>query len=152
MDAIDNEALQRARSLVAQDLGSITDLPTEIQNTIANLYYKMAQFLVNYQPGGNIPASVFKSGNVVKDLRGFGEEQANWIAGRKHLPGIISALRKVRDHESREEFENLALIILCMFKYGIPNALDKSVIRLKIEKRLRQAKVDEIENLYQMIL
>jgi len=145
---IKRKILEKAKSLLAEEIGYITDLPKEMQNTIANMYYKTALFMHEHEQGKGLPSSVSESKDIVKGIKHFFDDMAHFTASRKYLPGIISSIRELKSQGEQEEYELAVFIWLCHNKYRISDALNKSEMRLKIEKKLRQSKVDEIKGLY----
>ena len=151
MTTINNEAVERARLLVKEDFNHLNDLPIELQNTIANIYYKIAQVSLNCERGEQFPSSVALSDNFKEGFERFVHDSVFLIECRKSLPGIVSGLRPdVLRKKNQEDVDFMIFALLCVFKYRIPNALQKSMVRLKFERWRRESSVDEIDNLYKL--
>lgn len=153
--AINNGALEKAMLLIEEDFDGITDLPItdlpiELQNTIANIYYDIAQMSLNHQRGEQFPTSLLMPDNR-KKLERYIKDSVFFIESRKSLPRMVSDFRRVvlkKHNQSDIEFMTFAL--LCLFKYRIPDCSGKSVLRCKFEIWRRRSSVDEIENLYKL--
>lgn len=154
MSVINNQALARAKTLVKENFGDISDLSPELQNTITNIYYKVAQHLLNREDGESFPRSaLLLAEDLESGYKKYIEESTYLVKSAKALPEIIASLREdVLKRKSRKDIELITFALLCLFKYRVPNAMRKSALRLKFECWLRRSSVDEIENLYQLFL
>lgn len=133
-------ALDKARAAIIADLGSTADLPRELLNTVANIYYQ-AFFPIECRPptGHNMPAV----------LQSFIIENARLAAGVEHMPRIIQSLRKIDRHAKRGLYDYSVEFLLDVFKYQIADAGNKTGVRRMIERKLK--KVSEIDNLVDMM-
>ena len=148
---INNDALEYARLLLSDDLGDIGDLPSELQNTIANIYYKCSQHALNQENADKWPRSIFLAESVEEGFKRYIEETIFLLESKKALPGIIASFRQdIVGQKSRKEVEFVTFALLGMLKYRVPNAMQKSALRVKIECWLRRSRVDEVENLYRL--
>ena len=148
---INNHALEHARSRLKDDLGDIEDMPLEVQNTIANIYYKLSQHVLNCEHGDNWPRSIVIAENLAKGFKGYIEETTFLLESIKSLPGIVASLREnIIGRKSQKDVEFVTFVLLGMFKYRVPNVMKKSALRLKFECLLRRSRVNEIENLYRL--
>lgn len=151
MTEIDSEAVKQARLLVKADFDQITDLPIELQNTIVNIYYKLAQSALSRQRGEKEPGLVALADFTGKSYRRYVEDSVFLIESRKSLPGIICSLRTdVLAKQDQESIDFMISFLLGVFKYRIPNIMEMSMLRTKFEKWRRNSSVDEIEHLYQL--
>lgn len=142
-------AMQYAKGWINQRLGGLDDIPSELQNTIANLCYKFAVQLIDHEANPNgFPIDTFKTGNFADALLAYGVDASFLIQVIKDLPDLINEYRKVLKTSDQKEIDFVTFVFLCMWKYRIENVPDKSYLRLKIETLLRRKKVDEISDLY----
>lgn len=105
------------------DLGLLGDLPLELANTVANVYFRYFEMSVSSSP----PLT--------------NEE----IATREvHMEAVREAIPKFRvvKQQSPDPFitDNLAECLVEVYSYGMTNAPNKMFILRKIERRFRKNK------------
>lgn len=146
-------AIQYAKEWINQKLGSLDDIPSELQNTIANLCYKFAVQQINREANPNgFPIDIFKTGNFADGLLTYIKDANFLINVMKDIPDLINEYRKVLKTKGQKEIDLVTFTFLCMWKYRISNVPDKTYLRLKIETTLRRKKIDEIPNLYRLMV
>jgi len=152
MSEIFEPAIQYAKEWIRQKLGTLDNIPTELQNTIANICYKFAVQQINReaQPS-DFPVDVFKCGDFRKGLKTYIKDSVFLTSTLEALPEMLREYREVLVTKSQQEIDDVTFTFLCMWKYRIANVLDKSLLRLKIEATIRRNKVDEVPNLYQLM-
>jgi hypothetical protein len=141
---LDRRALQGAAQDLFNALGPIDDLGKELSNTVANVYYRfhlMSQKMAN--PAGAL--NVEPGRDMISDYRKVMGAMGETLAQYKTIEKIISEVRAAwrRDPSTGYFLTNLTLDL---FKYRIPNAEKKMLIRRAIERPFRR--VDEIAGLY----
>jgi hypothetical protein len=138
------EALATTRTTIKDNFGDLSDLSEELQNTIANIYYKAA--LIGQDP----TKSVFSEGRAGLDK---GVKDAIFYNNTaKVLPGMINAFREESIAKgNKSEIDFMTEIFLCKYKYRIEDALSMRYFALKAKKALSRGKVDEIRDLYKQL-
>jgi len=145
-------AVQYAKEWLNQKLGRLDDIPSELQNTIANLCYKFAIQQINLEANPNgWPIDIFKTSKLSDGLLTYIKDSNFLINVMNDLPDLINEYRRVLITKGRKEIDLFTFTFLCMWKYRIPNVPDKTYLRLKIETILRRKKIDEIPNLYRLM-
>lgn len=148
---INNDVLKNAISLLRVDMGDIEGLPLELQNTIANIYYKLSQHALDVSGDNKLPRSITGAKNLAKGYKGYIEETTFLLECRKSLPEMVAILKKeIIGQKSQNDIDFVTFALLGTFKYRVPNATQMSVLRLRFECWRRKSRVDEIENLYRL--
>lgn len=148
MNSTNTITLNRARLLVAQDFGQLSDLPIELQNTIANIYYKFAQMMINVERDEQMSSVIKSSNNFRKGFKNYIRDSTFLIESKKSLPSIISDLRnEVLEKNDKKEISFTIFVLLSIFKYRIDNVMKKSAMRVQLERWFKSFSVDEISNL-----
>lgn len=133
-------AIDQAREVIIDDLGSIDDLPRELANTIANTYYQCFLPIESRESADhNVPG-------VLKDSI---DENARLSAALEHLPPMIKALRQIDKRTRPELYDYSVEFCLDIFKYKITDAGKKTGIRRMLERKLKR--VNEIDNLLEIM-
>jgi len=129
------------RQSLLSDFGCMDDLPRELANTIANVYYR-------YWSLADEPDAGFTS---IADSMARTEQIARIQTEFEFVKNVVPEIRKLQ----REAHPSLVAVASDMFvsilKYKIDDAVEKSPIRLKFERFLKQNKVDEIPKLYEAL-
>jgi len=140
----DSEILIFTANAIRKRLGSISDLPPEMANTIANVYYRLCLETQQATPG-RLPQSVVGSGDLIGGLTSHVKHTAHLLASASALPEMVTGFREL-DPVQQPNARRAALdLFLDMFKYNISNAHRKIGLRRMIERKFKQ--VDEIPNL-----
>ena len=144
---VDKTALPLARELITRNFGNLDDLPAELQNTIAHIYYSFAEMGANQSKPGWVPK---KNGQLA--LKGFAEEFSFLSAAVEHLPKLVEELRKLRGKNPTWLYDYSATFILDLFKYRLPQWAIKLPPILRAPMRLfSDAPSKEIPNLYRLL-
>ena len=137
---VDQEILERCRDAVRRNLGSLDDIPPELANTIANVYYRFyARATALSTPSGS------------ENLRSFIEDTATVLSSHKYVKQIVDGLRRIDKRAKPALYDYTVTFTLDVLKYQIDRAQDKSGIRRMIERQFRRHKVKEIPNLYDLL-
>ena len=150
-------AFEMAKKAIKEYFGSLDDLPRELGNTLANVYYNFYIHVLN--KGVNIDGSpeqiieTIRNDLNMKDLfRPSAEYSSQIFSDVMKVPEFVRAIREDLDrHKRPESYQYWIDFILDCLKYKISNASYKSGIRRKIERRLNMSKVQEIPNLIDLI-
>ena len=133
-------AVNEARAAIIADLGSTADLPRELLNTIANIYYQFFLPVESREPTGHDLPTVLKN---------FINDNASLNAGVEHMPGMIEALRAIDKRTRPDVYDYSVEYYLDILKYKIADAGNKTGIRRMIERKLKR--VNEIDDLIEIM-
>jgi hypothetical protein len=153
MSTINEEALNNARKLILRDLGDLKDIPVDLRNTVVNTYYQFCSFRLDFNRGPHYhPSGVrFPNHGWLGGLEKYYKESAHLEASVENLPQIINGMREMKKHGQMEGYKLSLSVALDLFKYRIPNAPNKSSIRLALERPFYAPKVREIPNLWKLL-
>lgn len=149
---LNSSAFSKAAENMAEDLGLLDDLPAELANTAANVYYAFWNRLLTLAPlreGTPAPASVENHPNgILAGHMHYIKTNPSIIAGHKFTADMIKAIRSTaKTHPNRKDLvDYMVQVALDSLKYKIANAFQKTPIRRTIERRFK--KPDEIPDLY----
>jgi len=151
LSLVNPEALERCRETIAAELGSIDDLPYELSNTIANVYYLHIRTLVEGQRPGSLPAQVKEFGDLNMGMERFIEDTV-WASNmRDAIPEMVGALREVDRLTQPNLYAALVDYLLDLLKYRIRDADKNTGVRRVIERWFRKKRVREIGGLVDML-
>jgi len=150
------EVLEMCERAISNDLGSLDDLPYELANTVANVYYKYFNhtFEVMRQAANNpgwIPKEMKRETDLRVGLLSFLEDSARVMSDVEAVPGFIELLRKIDKRRQPNLYQNRVELILDCLKYDIKDAHKKIGLRRMIERKIRKATVQEIPNLVDLL-
>jgi hypothetical protein len=137
---INNKALSLAGKTLYDNLNSLRDLPYELANTLANIYYRF--FLIIEDPTCDSiyfdPYIVRSNNNLVvfENLQKFKSETNSFFGEAANL---TRSAREVR-LEREELFEYLVEILLDVMKFNIEGAQSKIPLRRRIERKFKTPK------------
>lgn len=151
MKALNTKALDQARQLIKQRFGDLSDLPEDVRNTIANTYYEFCHMGTELNHEFATPQTVALADDFMKGFKEYGADAAHIMSSAEFMPEIIAGIREVRNKGNGEHYKFVLQVFLDNFKYRIPNAGQKSSLRLNIERPFYVAKVKEIENLRKLV-
>jgi hypothetical protein len=98
---INETALQACKYDIQKDLGTLDDLPYELANTIANIYYRFWDLSLDSlqrardRPGTWLPRHYDTEGDPLKASTAFLEEVARLHTDRKIIPRSVATLRRI---------------------------------------------------------
>lgn len=120
-------AVEKARGMIRRDYETLDDLPQELQDTIAHVYYNTA-IAMQYEDGGI-------GARGLSGMRETIEDTTFNISTVKHLPEMIRALREdVISKGRRSDADFMFEVFILMFKYRIPNVEKSSLLVGRIKK------------------
>lgn len=141
-------------SRVAADIfariGPMDDLPDEVANTVANVFYRFHSFYENLSnnPDGMNAPGVAQSADFVSAFKQFNEHSSEVIALYKTIPDVVAGLRTML--ASNSEYKDRAVgMFLDAYKYKISGAHNKSRITRWIERQLNSP--SEIQGLIKLV-
>lgn len=149
---LDSAAFSKAVENIAADLGSLDDLPIEVANTVANVYYAFWKRLLALGPlreGAAAPADAKDHPDgILAGYMHYIKTNPSVIAGYKFASEMIKTIRSAATkHPDRKVLvDYMGQVFLDSLKYGIDNAHQKTPMRRAIERRFK--KPDEIPDLY----
>lgn len=158
---IDGEVLRRAAEALHGDLGDLTDLPFELANTLANVYYRffaLSEHAARFGPGGvflrdgstNLLAPYLEdSRSAIDAFANYTELHAEAVSSFEHARGLIQSAREVRTKEP-ELFSYLTTLTLDILKYNTKDPGSKTPIRRAIERTFKTPR--EISDLLDRML
>ncbi len=147
-DLISQNALREAAEAMHMDLGDLNDLPSELANTFANIYYRFFAYQEHMFSGSRsqlLNPYMPQSSNMLDAYKNLNEFQAQTLSTFKLAKDIVQSIRQVR-MERPELFLYVVTQTLDIYKYNIENTGSKSPIRRAIERKFK--KVYEIPNLF----
>lgn len=150
---LDQTRLAEVAARVRSIYGDVSDLPAELVNTLANIYWNA---LTRISDVRNKPTDLLRpmmekvdSGKDFGDaFRETSQQQARLLGSLKHGPDLVRALRGIR-REKPDLFSYVSEVTIDILKYGIENAESKSQDQRRRERVGRN--VDEIPNLAVLI-
>lgn len=144
------EVLEMCENAIRKNMGSLYDLPYELANTVANVYYRYFQHAIELmrQSADNrgwIPKEREK--DMWAGLSSFLDDTARLNSDFEAVPKFIEGLRRIDKHSQPKLYQFTVDFILDCLKYDIKRAHEKTGLRRMIERRFRRVKVREIPNL-----
>lgn len=143
------DALELSAEYMKAECGNISDLPLELRNTVANVYYRFFASAAHYLNKENALKTL-----SIKELRNelvakkdvpldsqepetdF-KEIAKTIAACESLPVFLDELREIKKHKSLVEYKKAIEFIYDTFKYNIKDAKSKLLIHRVIERKFK---------------
>ena len=151
MKTLNTVALDQARQIIKQRFGDLSDLPEDVRNTIANTYYEFCHMGTELNHEFATPQTVALADDFMKGFKEYGADAAHIMSSAEFMPEIVTEIRAIRNKGEHENYKFLIKVFLDNFKYRIPNALQKSGVRLNLERPFYTGKVKEIENLWKLV-
>lgn len=151
---VKKEVLRLAENAIREQLGTLDDIPYELANTVANIYYSfcaLASEVKDKPKEGWILTAIKKTGNLKHDLADFIDDYARIEADIRSAPKFIEGLRAIDKSTQPNLYQYTVDFILDSLKYNIPNVIKKTGIRRKIERVFRKKYVKEIPNLVDLM-
>lgn len=150
---LSRKALHEAMDFMRRDLGDVDDLPIEVVNTLANVYYRFFALQEHMNSGGTsrlIEPFMPPASDALTDFKNFNQLNANTLSAIKLAKKLVQAARLTRS-QNPKLFPYTATLMLDVLKYNIENANSKSIIRRFIEREF-WGKSYEIANFYERAL
>lgn len=150
VETINQEALIMAMQLIKNEIITLDDIPKQLANTIANIYYKYAVIYIEAaEAKGQPPKSIFReSGGYVDKIYKYVEYCNRVQSDLEAAPRYVKILRDAKK-ENSPEYDGLLNFVLDTLKYNIENAIHKPEIVRKLQRPFQ--KVDETEGLINLM-
>jgi len=150
------EILMMCEKAIKKDLDSLDDLPHELANTIANVYYKFYNLAgeVMDQSSGNpnwLPTQAKRELDLGTGLKSFVHDFDKFMNDRDAAPNFIRALREIDKRLQPNLYRFTVNFILDCLKYDIKNAGHKTQLRRMLERKLHKNRVQEIQGLIDLL-
>lgn len=140
---IDEEALRQAAASLYSELGPLDDLPTDLCNTLANVYYRFWALSRNMSDPSQILG--YDNTDLMSTYMGFMKGTGAVLADCEFASNSIKTMRQIRK-EDHNVYKYLVTLTLDVLKYKIPNADQKSPLRRAIERKFKTP--NEVDGLY----
>jgi hypothetical protein len=155
---INQAAWDNARQLLRRDLADVIDLPEDLRNTVVNTYYEFCCLALELNQGPHHWPCYYRATNTprpnddpVAAQAKFYSEWAILMPAVKHLPEMISAIRRLKADGEMRGYKLSVSLVLDTFKYRIPGLQEKSSFRVALERPFYASKVNEIPNLWKLL-
>lgn len=146
-DIISQHALQQAAKAIRMTLGDLSDLPYELANTYANIYYRAFAYEEHVSCGGRsrfLEPYMPESSNIFDANADNVRFQAETLAAFEHAQAVVQSLRQLR-LEDPDLFSHAVTTVLDTIKYNIDDVESKTPIRRAFERKFK--KVYEVPQL-----
>ena len=146
------EAIEIAESLIIDSLVTLDDLPKELANTIANVFYKYALLSIEAQEAQDaFPSRILKmDGNNYRErINAYVRAAHSTKIDYEAAINFVRILRNVDKINDFYQYDGIVAFILDCLKYNIKKASNKSRLVRMIERKFK--KVDEIPNLIELM-
>ena len=147
---VDPEIVKKCRLMMYGEFGHLRDIPHELANTIANIYYEFFKIDKGLQKEG-IPKDYFKSDNIFDDLGPFSRRLRRIQLKLKIMRDLITYLREIDQDKQPNLYKLWLSVCYDTLKYDIPNTMKKSGIRRKVERFFKKRNIHEIDGLIDRI-
>ncbi len=159
---VKKRVLKLCENAIRKDLGNLNDLPYDLSNTIANIYYSFFEFAcrtLKYEQIVNLPIKTIKEALMLcaHELESRGNEVSKVFNARlisvtaaiESVPEFIEVLREIDKEKERMNYELCANFIIDYLKYNIKDVKNKRVIKRLIERKIKERKgeIHEIPDL-----
>ena len=152
---IRQDIIKMCEQAICKELGSLNDLPHELANTVANIFYKYLSSLVETTQAEDTPNLIPKSEHRVQNT---GTWLNSWFTDQQDIrldfdlvTDLIKGVRMCDKNKQPDVYKRMVAFSLFILKYHIKDALSKSYLRLRIERYLARNKVQEIPNLIDLM-
>lgn len=135
-----------ATEAIKQNLGSLDDLPDELANTIANIYYRAGQIVLEDRSSGSLIESMKKTPRLDELTRGY-IRGVSTLEKLKVVPGMVADLRSINKETHPNMYAMTWNLMLDVLKYDIENAMNKPEIWRRVERLFRRHTTKEIPRL-----
>jgi len=145
---IDHELLELCRKFIKKNITTLKDIPFELANTIANIYYKLC-LLTKVNIGAAAWFPKFSDlnedfvGNSVQFIKTYNKLKADLIS----IPDFVKCLREFDRNKEPELYNYSVEYVIDCLKYDIENINYKSYEQRVKERNSKKNKIREISNL-----
>jgi hypothetical protein len=141
----EDEILVVCRAVILSEIGRLDDLPNELANTVANIYYRCIPLGLDSSSSAEDLRSLVQRGHSRIQL-------GKILAARQMIPQMVAELRKLpKGGLASWAYHYAVQFALDLFKYDIPNGEKKSAARRSIERVFRKPLVREIPDLHRKL-
>jgi hypothetical protein len=155
--SIDKHVLYLCEKEIQENLGGLEDLPRELANTVANIYYNFFELSKDMMgkkatnPNGWLPTMIRndldRGGDWANSLEDFSAYFARVKSDFEAINEMIHCLRGIDETKTPRMWQYTYDFILDCMKYNLKNAHKKNAMRRAIERKIKKKDVDEIPNL-----
>ena len=145
---IDRELIELCRDLIKKNVTTLKDIPFELGNTIANIFYKLCLLTnVDIKAASWFPKKEDYIDNTINFTKIYNRLERDLHS----IPGFIEGLRNI-DRVNDPELYNYTIdfIIDCL-KYDIENIGFKSLEERIKEREIKNKYIREISNLIYLL-
>jgi hypothetical protein len=141
---------------IKKDLGSLDDIPYELANTVANVYYRYFNHAVDVmkQAANNpgwIPKQMKREIDMLAGMTSFVEDTVRFKSDLEAVPEFIQGLRNIDKRSQPNLYQYAVDFLLDCLKYDIKDAHKKAGLRRMIERKFSKGKEREIPNLINLL-
>jgi len=147
------EVLEMCEKAIRDELGTLEDLPYELANTVANVYYRFFTLgldAIKRRPH-SLPASVKRKNSLAKGMATFMQDSTRSITDVESVADFIKGLREIDKRQQPNLYQYSVDFILDFLKYDIKNVHEKTGLRRMVERKIKKNKVNEIPNLVDLM-
>ena len=144
-EGVKENILMQAKRLIDKDLGDLSDLPADLRNTVANIYYKNIHNVEKLKSPSVEKESYDQTDFIVPSMR-----EMRYFNQHEEIKDAVFLLREAKNKRGQKHCKFLLEMILDIFKYRIPDAEEKAMIIRKAERMFRKSL--EFRNLYVRML
>ncbi len=150
--SLNRDVLRQAAEALRGDLGDLSDLPLELANTLANVYYRFFACAEHTTRGGNtnlLKPYLDESRSPCDAFKYFSKFNAETLASFEFAKNFVQSVRGIKKKKP-ELFSYMTTLTLDILKYKIDNADSKTPIRRAIERRFKTPREipDLLERMY----
>jgi hypothetical protein len=153
----DCETIKMCAMAIRKDCGTLSDVPRELANTVANVYYRFFRLAgdvgarAKRNPNGWVPPPTEGKDSLKFPIKSFLNNVTSCIVDTDSVKGFVEGLRKIDRERQPQLYEYTVEFILDCLKYNIPRAHRKRLLRRRFERHFRKRNVTEIPNLIERL-
>ncbi len=138
---------------IKKKLGDIDDIPLELANTIANVYYNSIDQAIKKWHKENPDTQSFNQDrqNDYEKLVMLNLADPDSLKDIKMINKMISSYRDIKETETQRTAKYIGQMIIDTMKYKIKNAPEKSELKRWFERRIKKKNITEIPGLIEML-
>ncbi len=150
------EVLEMCERAIRDDMGALDDLPYELANTVANVYYRYYNHTFDVMSRatnnpGWIPKEMQREVDMAAGLTSFIDDSAKIMSDYEAAQKSVELIREIDKHREPDLYQSIVDFTLDCLKYDIKDAHKKIGLRRMIERKLIKARVQEIPNLVDLL-
>ena len=143
---VDPVIVNECRHAIYGEFGHLGDIPRDLANTIANIYYEFFKIDKDLQKE-RIPKDYFKSENIFDDLGPFSRRIRRLQFKLETMRDLVPYLREIDQDKQPNLYKLWLSVCYDILKYDIPSTMKKSGIRRKVERFFKKRNIHEIDGL-----